>query len=528
MASLGTLSVDIGARTNKFTSALNTAQARAASFGKSVTSALSRLGSVGGEMGQLLGVASIGAAAAGVLKLAAGAEQTAMEFEVLTGSAENAQAMLQQLRDIDMKTVFGTQDLAKAAGLMMRMGMSSDQVVPIIGMMTEVAGSSTEKLQDLAYAMSQVQMAGRLTGQENLQLINAGFSPLAIIAEQTGRSMSDLKKDMEAGAISVDMVKQALSDLTTGSGRLAGFQNKVAQSTAGMFAKAQTNLELLAIEIGGKVLPYANQFLQWAISAMQSMDGLGETFGTMLSAAGEWFTSTSDYFADMGVIVGTVVGNMDLLFEGLFTDLPNYAQAALEWVAQNTQVMFSNIATGAQNMWAKLEQGSQQLGEEIAFALGMSDEVLQIPDPVMQQMQEFQGFQGPEFSAATQNLAASIQEQLKVAREMRQAATEAVQAPAAPANTLEKVLAGIGAAPPGAAGAGDSTGQAQQRTDFAQAAMRGSTEAYSIIANAMRGEQSPVVKATKEQTKVLQHEMKNVAQAVGSAPRVSIVGAFEE
>jgi tape measure domain-containing protein len=115
-----------------------------------------------------------------------------------------------------------------------------------------VAGSSTEKLQDLAYAMSQVQMAGRLTGQENLQLINAGFSPLAVIAEQTGSSMGDLKKDMENGAISADMVKQALSDLTTGSGRLAGFQDKVAQSTAGMFAKAQTNLELLAIEIGGR------------------------------------------------------------------------------------------------------------------------------------------------------------------------------------------------------------------------------------------------------------------------------------
>ncbi len=111
---------------------------------------------------------------------------------------------------------------------------------------------------------------------------------------------------------------------------------------------------------------------------------------------------------------------------------------------------------------------------------------------------------------------------------MRQAATEAVQAPAAPANTLEKVLAGIGAAPPGAAGAGDSTGQAQQRTDFAQAAMRGSSEAYSIIANAMRGEQSPVVKATKDQTKVLKQAVDGVAQAITGAPQVQLLGSFAE
>lgn len=171
-------------------------------------SALKSLTSLGGPLGQLFAAAGIAKGATSMMTLAAGAEQTAMEFEVLTGSAGNAQAMIQQLRDIDMKTVFGTQDLAKSASMMMRMGMSSEQVVPIMGMMTEVAGSSTEKLQDLAYAMSQVQMAGRLTGQENLQLINAGFSPLAVIAEQTGRSMSDLKKDMENGAISADMVKQ--------------------------------------------------------------------------------------------------------------------------------------------------------------------------------------------------------------------------------------------------------------------------------------------------------------------------------
>lgn len=97
-----------------------------------------------------------------------------------------------------------------------------------------------------------------------------------------------------------------------------------------MFAKAQTNLELLAIEIGGKVLPYANQFLQWSISAMQSMDGLGGTFGTMLSAAGEWFTSTSDYFADIGIVFGSLVADMGNLWAGLFEDIPNYAKAALD------------------------------------------------------------------------------------------------------------------------------------------------------------------------------------------------------
>jgi hypothetical protein len=58
--------------------------------------------------------------------------------------------------------------------------------------------------------------------------------------------------------------------------------------------------------------------------------------------------------------------------------------------------------------------------------------------------------------------------------------------------------------------------------------MRGSTEAYSIIANAMRGEQSPVVKATKEQTKVLEHAVNGVTNAVRSGQQLQVVESIRE
>ncbi len=397
--------------------AMDNLAARAGKAGSSLRS----ITSLGGPIGQIFGAIGLAKGAAAVMQLAAGAEQTAMEFEVLTGSVGASQAMLGQLREIDLKTVFGTQDLAQASSMMMRMGMSSEQVVPVLGMMTEVAGSSKEKLHDLAYAMSQVQMAGRLTGQENIQLINAGFSPLAVIAEKTGRSMADLKEDMENGAISSDMVKQALSDLTTGTGRLAGFQAKVGQSTAGMFAKAQTNLEMLAIEIGSEVLPYANQFLQWAIDMMQSVDGLGSAFGRALGAVAEWFTTTQDYYADIGVVVGTVVADLDNVWRGLFEDIPNYAAAAFEWISANSKIAMNNIAIGAKNMWAQMERGSKQMGEEIAFALGLSDEVLTIPEPTMQAMQAFTGFEPPDVSSATGSVMENIDAQLAAARAEREA-----------------------------------------------------------------------------------------------------------
>ena len=75
------------------------------------------------------------------------------------------------------------------------------------------------KLSSLTLAFSQVQSTGRLMGQDLLQMIGQGFNPLQIISEKTGRSMADLKKDMENGAISADMVTEAFKIATSEGGR---------------------------------------------------------------------------------------------------------------------------------------------------------------------------------------------------------------------------------------------------------------------------------------------------------------------
>jgi tape measure domain-containing protein len=475
-----------------------------------------------GLKGAFAGVA-IGAMATKVISLAAAAEQTGMEFEVLLGSAAKADTMLSQLREIDLKTVFGTQDLAKTASTMMRMGVEGDQVVAMMGMMTEVAGGSIEKLDSLAYALSQVEMAGRLTGQENLQLINAGFSPLAVMAELTGRSIQDLKKDMEAGAISADMVKQALSDLTTGSGRLAGFNAKIAESTAGMFSKAQSSLEMLAIELGGKVLPYANQFLEWAIQAIQSADGLGASFGVAVDSVASWFTQTQDYLTDAGVVLGSLAGDMDNVWAALFEEIPKYGQAAFEWISSNSKIAMENIATAASNMWSKMDQKSRQLGENIAFQLGISDEVLTIPEPTMQAFQEFQGFTAPPAGIAVQSLLDNATAQLAAVRAAREAERMTPE---------EKKAPGEGFAPVdfmgGASGGNQIAAAAGQAAMQAQTVERGSASSmFQKLQDKLAGN-AEGLKIAKEQ-KDLQQKSLDVAQQMlgaitGGLPMVPILG----
>lgn len=484
--------------------------------------ALTAIGSAfTGLKGAFAGVA-ITAMATKVVSLAAAAEQTSMEFEVLLGSADKANTMLGQLREIDLKTVFGQQDLAKISSMMMHAGVEGDQVVAMMGMMTEVAGGSVDKLERLAYALSQVEQAGRLTGQENLQLLNASFSPLSVIAETTGRNMIDLRKDMENGLITAAMVKQALSDLTTGSGRLAGRNAKVAESAAGMFSKMQSSLEMLAIELGTQVLPYANRFLSWSIDAVKAVDGVGGAFSSILQSAEEWFFATQDFFTDIGVVMGSVAGNMGNIWAALFQEIPQYAQAAFSWISSNSKIAMDNIATAAGNMWAKMDQKSRQLGENIAFQLGLSDEVLTIPEPTMRAFEEFQGFTAPTNSAATTSVIDAANTELALVRAQREAERMKPE---------EKKAPGEGFAPVdfmGGAAGGQVAAAAGQAAMQAQTIERGSASAmFQKLQERLSGS-AEAIKIAKEQ-KDLQQKSLDVAQQMlgaisGGMPMIPILG----
>ena len=246
-------------------------QTEAGKAATAMQSIASKAGAAGNALSGLRGafsglggiLATIGATTGAVkmLQLSADAETTAISFEVLLGSVSKSKKTLEDLRALDKKTVFGLPDLARAQKLMLNFGMGSEEAFTTLTQLTEVAQGNSEQLMLLARGMAQVKAAGRLMGQEANQLINSGFSPLFEISKMTGRSMSDLKKDMEAGLISFDMVAKALEALTTGSGRLAGMNDRLAATTAGAYSKFKTNVEMTAIAIGSALLPELNAML---------------------------------------------------------------------------------------------------------------------------------------------------------------------------------------------------------------------------------------------------------------------------
>ncbi|NUQ83016.1 MAG: tape measure protein, partial [Bacteroidetes bacterium] len=191
-------------------------------------------------------------------------EQSRVAFEVLTGSAEIADQTISNLKERAASTPFEFRDLQDATQVLLNFGISIDEAQVLLGQLGDVSGGNAQKLQSLAIVMGQVASAGRLQGQDLLQLINAGFNPLQEISRTTGQSMASLKKQMESGAIGYDMVKQSLISATSEGGRFYQMMEKQSQTLAGRMSTVSDSIGQISTTIGQNLMPVAEGFVEMA------------------------------------------------------------------------------------------------------------------------------------------------------------------------------------------------------------------------------------------------------------------------
>lgn len=225
--------------------------------------------------------ASIAALAGGTaaiswgVQLAAEAETAKVGFEVMLGSAEKAADMLGNIKKFASATPFGAADLRDAAKTMLAFGIAAEDIMPSLKMLGDIAGGNSQKLSSLALVFGQIASAGKLTGGDLLQLINVGFNPLQVMAEGSTEKYKKLRKEMEKGNITFQMVKDAFIKATSEGGQFNGMMERMSQTVEGRWSTLKDQFAELALAIGEKLLPVAGKMIDITgqlISTLQSMD----------------------------------------------------------------------------------------------------------------------------------------------------------------------------------------------------------------------------------------------------------------
>jgi tape measure domain-containing protein len=347
---------------------------------KNVKTSLSAIGSVATTAAtSLAGIGVAGGAAMTAFivsssKAAADVEDLGIQFEVLTGSAKTAAELMKTFRDEEKKSALNLSDYANAAKTMLAFGTSVDDVTPSLRMLGDVSMGNSERFGSLALAFAQTTAAGRLMGQEVLQFVNAGFNPLEQISRDTGRSMQDLKKDMEDGAITVDMVKKAFVSATSEGGRFYKAIDKGSASTNAKLNQVSAAATQLQVAFGTGF----NNGLKDALDATNTyLPQLQQRFtdaGNMIGIAmTESIQGNHEKFILIGETVGTIISAG--IHAGIITGLDNLGESLgklLAYGAENLSVQSIINPSAAKKTGSAIREatsGSTNFSEQIGNAM---------------------------------------------------------------------------------------------------------------------------------------------------------------
>jgi tape measure domain-containing protein len=302
------------------------------------------------------GPAAIAMAAKSAIMLTANVETSTVAFEVLTGSAEEATRMIASMRKLDAESPLNFMDLQQAGKTLMGFGESSGNVMGDLEALGAVAMGDGERMKSLALAMGQVVAAGRLTGQEVLQMVNAGFNPLQVISEKTGKSMAQLRDEMADGQISVQMVRDALAAATSEGGRFYGMNEKLAKTTSGTFAKMISEVQTLGINIGGLLSPIAKV---GAETVKLSASGWNQIFDGIKSMIPE---SLEDRIARVSREMADAAGS----FQSISESAEKTAKSTAKWQSMQDRLAAEAGGKDFQDKIAEIEEQyrKMQVGEE--------------------------------------------------------------------------------------------------------------------------------------------------------------------
>ena len=192
---------------------------------------------------------------------------------LLRGDVEKAKALYAQLSDYGVKTPYDKAGLIEAQKTMMSFGLSSEFAFGKLKNIGDIAMGDAQKMQSLSLAFAQATSAGKLQGQDLMQMINAGFNPLQVISERTGESMAQLKERMSKGGISAQELAQAFEWATDKQGLFYQGAEKAGQTLSGKFNKMMDSITELALKVYEAISPVLSPLVDLAAVIFSSVGG---------------------------------------------------------------------------------------------------------------------------------------------------------------------------------------------------------------------------------------------------------------
>lgn len=278
-------------------------------------------------------VIALSAGIGAVSRLGMHAEQTAAQFRVLAGSQELGNEMLEQVNEYAKDTPYSRLGVQNAVATMMNFNVASEDAMEAMSRLGDIAGGNQQRFESLALVFAQTASAGKLTGQDLLQYINAGYNPLVDLMQMTGKSMEQLRDEMSKGAISFDMVRDAIRHATDEGGKYHGMMDVLSETSSGRFGMLQDTVQETMLSLYGVIAPLLVPAFNALASVLEFLtpviDALAKGTAWLVDAFREWNPAVIAIAAAVGVYTAAVLLNTSVLKGWTIVQYGQYAAAML-------------------------------------------------------------------------------------------------------------------------------------------------------------------------------------------------------
>lgn len=319
---------------DNYTDTIDKAEKKNGSFGKNLGKMAAGVGIAMAAVGTVVAV-GVGSLVKAGLSYNSEMETYRTNLGTLLGSAESAKKMMGDLSSFAAATPFEMPSLADAAQTLLSFGSTAEDLMPDLKMLGDISLGNSEKFSGLSLVFGQVQSAGRLMGQDVLQMINQGFNPLVEISKMTGESMVDLKKRMEDGGVSFEEVKAAMQHATQEGGQFFNAMESGSKTTAGQISTLKDGMNILSGAITGELsdaitsgaLPAINDMVGGLIDMINGVDGAD---AAVEKAAGNLATSIS---TQVGPAIEGITGSLGKVVSAIAPSIGNIAVTLVQSLA---------------------------------------------------------------------------------------------------------------------------------------------------------------------------------------------------
>lgn len=331
--------------------------------------------------------------------------QTALT--TLTGSAEEANKIIEQVKKDAASTPFEVASLVKGNQLLISAGLSAEQArddILALGNAISATGGGEEELSRMVVNLQQIKNVGKASALDIKQFAYAGIDVYGLLADYTGKTREEVT-DLD---ISYEDLTEALKFASQEGGKYFNAMEKQSKTFNGQLSNLKDNFMAFLGEatmplftfLKDEVLPIINGILDGTLEIDDGINKLTETFLNGIMSMVNYLVENLPTFLQMGInillsliqgivkalpeliptivdcvllIVDTLIENIDLiievgievilaLIEGIFNALPDLIAKLPELIIKLVQALLKLI-------YIQLPQAGRDIVDKIVVGL---------------------------------------------------------------------------------------------------------------------------------------------------------------